>query len=202
MEKNKLVILLWLLLIPLFVSSQGRKKPFIQTDMFSFGTGLAGGVLVSHPIQDVYLNGNVEYFMERRVSVKIDAYLFLPDYNFEGQLQKNSSLLMGAAYHFPYMRWDTYIALQPGIAFPGLSSGNTAIKVKTGIEPILCMSGGMSYYIRNNMHAFASIGYLHGTYYPESPDAFHLDAIRISAGFGFNVFFNRYAPYERRRPRF
>ncbi|MEO6166716.1 MAG: hypothetical protein ABIO46_06325 [Chitinophagales bacterium] len=202
MEKNSLVILLWLLILPLFVPAQGRKKSFVQKDMFSFGGGVAGGILVSHPIQDVYLNGSVEYFMERRVSVKIDAFWFLPDYNFEGQLQKNTSLLMGAGWHFPYLRWDTYISLQPGVAFPGLSSGNTALKVKTGIEPVLAANGGVSYYIGNNLHAYASIGYVHGNYYPESPEIFHLDEIRVAAGIGFNVFFNRYAPYERRRIHF
>lgn len=202
MEKNPLVIVWLLLAIPLLLPAQGRKKSFIQKDMFSCGAGLSGGILVSHPIQDIYINSSVEYFMERRISVKIDGFLFLPDYNFEGQLQKNSSALIGAAWHFPYERWDTYIALQPGLAFPGLSQGNTALEVKTGVEPVIAVTGGLSYYFFNNLHAFASIGYVHGNYYPEHTSTFYLDEIRIAAGIGFNVFFNRYAPYERRRPHF
>ncbi|MBK6484723.1 MAG: hypothetical protein IPG01_16675 [Chitinophagaceae bacterium] len=202
MEKNSLVILLLLLVIPLTMQAQGRKKPFIQKDMFSCSAGLSGGILVSHPIQDIYINTSVEYFMERRISVKFDAFFFLPDYNFEGQLQKNSSILVGAGYHFPYQRWDTYITFQPGLAFPGLSLGNTALEVKTGVEPILSATGGVSYYFFNNLHAFASIGYVHGNYFPEETETFHLDEVRIAAGIGFNVFFNRYAPYERRRPHF
>jgi hypothetical protein len=110
---------------------------------------------------------------------------------------------MGVAYHFPYMRWDTYIAVQPGIAFPGLSSGNTAEKVKTGIEPMLAMNFGLNYYIGHNFHAYVSGGYAHGNYYPElTNSSFLLDEIRLMAGIGCNVFFNRYAPYERRRVRF
>ena len=202
MEKNSVVILLWMLFLPLFIAAQGKKKSFIQRDMFSCGAGAAGGILVSHPVQDIYINGSVEYFMERRVSVKIDGFLFMPDYNFEGQLQKNSSILIGAAYHFPYKRWDTYLSLQPGLAFPGLSSSNTAIPVEAGVEPILAMNGGLSYYFLNNLHVYACIGYVHGTYFPESPESFHLTEIRVATGIGFNVFFNRYAPYERRRIRF
>ncbi|MEP7127804.1 MAG: hypothetical protein ABI729_03005 [Chitinophagales bacterium] len=202
MEKNTVVILFLLMLVPSCLFAQRNKKSFIQRDMFSCGAGVAGGLFVSHPIQDIYINGSIEYFMERRISVKIDAFLFMPDYNFEGQLQKNSSILMGAAYHFPYKRWDTYISVQPGLAFPGLSSGNTAIPVETGVEPVIAMNGGLSYYLFNNLHFYTSVGYVHGTYYPESPESFHLDEIRIVAGLGFNVFFNRYAPYERRRIHF
>jgi hypothetical protein len=132
MEKTTLVIFL-LLGISFCSYAQSKKKSFVQQDMFSVSAGLAGGVLVAHPLQDVFLKGSAEYFMERRISVRADLYAFLPDYNFEGQLQKNTSLFLGASYHFPYLRWDTYMSLEPGIAFSGLSSGNTAEKVKTGI---------------------------------------------------------------------
>lgn len=202
MEKNTVVALFCLLVLPLCLAAQGKKKSFLERDIFCFGAGVGGGILVYHPTQNIYLTGNIEYFMERRISVKADGFLFLPDYHFEGQLQKNNSVLLGAAYHFPYLRWDTWMSFQPGISFPGLSSGNTSVPVKTGVEPVLALSGGLSYYIGHNFHASASVGYLHGTYYPESTESFGLDEVRFSAGFGFNVFFNRYAPYERRRVHF
>jgi hypothetical protein len=201
MEKITLVVLL-LLDISFCSHAQSKKKSFVQKDMFSVSAGLAGGALVAHPLQDVFVKGSTEFFMEKRISLRADVYAFLPDYNFEGQLQKNTSLFLGAAYHFPYLRWDTYMSLQPGIAFAGLSSGNTAEKVKTGIVPVFEINGGVSYYIRNNLHMYIAAGYVHGNYYPEEAFAFLLDEVRIMGGIGINVFFNRYAPYERRRVRF
>lgn len=201
MEKNSLVVLL-LVLFPMILFGQRKSKSFVQKDMLSLSGGLSGGILVAHPIQDVYFNGSVEYFMEKRISVRADVFAFLPDYNFEGQLQKNTSLLLGAAWHFPYQRWDTYISFQPGVAFPGLSTGNTAEKVKTGIEPVLEMNGGVSYYFGHNFHAYIGAGYVHGNYYPEKTSTFILDEIRLMAGIGVNVFFNRYDAWDRRKVRF
>jgi hypothetical protein len=200
MEKNSLVIFL-LLLLPLLADSQSRRKSFVKKDLFVVSGGLSTGVMVAHPIQDVFIVSGAEYFMESRVSIKSDIYWFLPDYNFEGQLQKNSSIFMGAAFHFPLDRWDTFFSFQPGLAFPALASG-TNTTAKPGVEPLLASSLGVTYFILQNMHVFVSAGYVHGKYFPESETAFPLDELRLTAGLGFNVFFNRYAPYERRRVKF
>lgn len=201
MEKNSIVALL-LVLLPLYGSGQTKAKSFVRKDLFTASGGLAGGIMAAHSTQNVYIISGAEYFMERRISIKADIYWFLPDYYFEGQLQKNTNAFMGAAFHFPRDRWDVYFAFQPGMAFPGLASGTNTSVTKPGAEPVLLASLGLNYFILQNFHMFANAGYLHGNYFPEETSSFLLDELRITAGLGFNVFFNRYEPYQRKRVRF
>src|SRR4026208_565804 len=107
MEKIKVLILLLLLLSA--EVSQAQKygaAPFVQKGLMNMSTGLAGGIMTFNEVQDIYFNLSFAYCVEHRIAVRTDLYVFLPDYNFEGQLQKNSCLLVGPEFHFPVGRFD------------------------------------------------------------------------------------------------
>src|SRR6185295_17858951 len=134
---------------------------------------------------------------EHQIGVRTDLEVFLPDYNFEGQLQKNSCLLVGPEFHFPFGRFDLSLIFEPGVAFTYLKDG--AADKKTQTEPVFTMSLGFYYYLFRNFHVFTSAGYLHGNYFLENTDPFRLDEIRITGGLGINIFVNHQEAFERKR---
>ena len=201
MEKTKVLMsFLFALLFTEAVTAQYGPKPFVQKRLMNFSTGLTGGVMIFNPVQDVYFNGNFSYCIEDQIAIRTDLVVFFPDANFKGQLQKNSSILLGPEFHFPSGRFDMSLIFEPGISFVYLKDG-TADK-KTQMEPVLLTAMGFYYYIFQNFHVLAQVGYLHGNYFLESNDPFRLDELRVTGGIGINIFVNHTAAFNRKRVKF
>jgi hypothetical protein len=201
MEKIKVLILLLLVLFAEISHAQNYgRKPFVHKGLMYMSTGLTGGIMTFNQVQDIYFTGSFSYLVEEQIGIRTDINVFLPDYNFEGQLQKNSSLLLGPEFHFPAGRFDMSLIFEPGISFANLEGG-TADK-KTQAEPVFLASMGFYYYILQNFHVLASVGYLHGNYFLESSDPFRLDELRLTGGLGINIFVNHQAAFNRKRVKF
>jgi len=201
MEKIK--ALSWVLLLLSAEISHAQNygsAPFVRKGLMSMSTGLTGGIMTFNQVQDIYFNASFAYCVEQQIGIRTDLCVFLPDYNFEGQLQKNSSILVGPEFHFPFGRFDLSFLFEPGVAFPYLKDGVANQKVQA--EPVYVLTLGASYYILQNFHVFASAGYLHGNYFLENVDPFRLDEIRITAGLGINIFVNHQEAFERKRVKF
>jgi hypothetical protein len=156
--------------------------------------------MIFNPVQDVYVNGSFSYCMEDRIGVRTDFIFFIPDANFAGQLNRNSSILIGGEFHFPFHRFDLSLLLQPGISFVYLEEGMAS--TKTQVEPVITGSISGTYYILNNFHVFASVMYLHGNYFMEQSDPFRLDELRITGGIGINIFVNHTPLFQRKKVKF
>jgi hypothetical protein len=201
MEKTKVLILLLLLTFAEASHAQNYgSAPFLRKGLMSISTGLTGGIMTFNELQEVYFTGTFSYCVEQQIGIRTDLCVFLPDYNFEGQLQKNSSILLGPEFHFPFSRFDLSFLFEAGVAFPYLKDGVANQKVQA--EPVYVLTLGTSYYLFHNFHVFASAGYLHGNYFLENVDPFRLDEIRISAGLGVNIFVNHQEAFERKIPKF
>ncbi len=201
MEKVKALIVFFLLLYGCHVHAQKLgAAPFVQRGLMSMSTGLTAGVMTFNPVQEVYFNGSFSYCFEQQIAVRTDLYIFLPDYNFEGQLQKNSCILLGPEFHFPFGKFALSLLFEPGVAFPYLKEGVS--NKKSQAEPVLTLGLGMSYYLFHNFHVSVSASYLHGNYFLESIDPFRLDELRVSAGFGVNIFVNHQPAFQRKIPKF
>ncbi|MFI5134385.1 MAG: hypothetical protein ACHQD9_00900 [Chitinophagales bacterium] len=201
MEKTKILIALFLALIFHDGMAQNvTKPPFVRQGLMNISAGLSGGVMIFNPVQDVYINTSFAYCIEDRIAVRTDFCFFIPDVNFKGQLNRNSSILFGAEYHFPFQRFDLSLLLEPGVSFVYLKEGTTSTKTQT--EPVITASIGTTYYILQNFHVFASVMYLHGNYFMEQPKPFRLDEFRITGGIGINIFVNHTPLFQRKRVKF
>ncbi|MBS1657474.1 MAG: hypothetical protein K1X63_13120 [Chitinophagales bacterium] len=201
MEKIKILILLALLLMGFSANAQNfHNPPFVRKGLMYISTGLSGGYMTFEPYQNIYVNGSFGYCMEDQIAVRTDLYVFIPDVNFKGQLNQNTGILVGGEFHLPFNRFDLSLLLQPGVSFVYLEEGVSTKKVQT--EPVISGSIGTSYYLFNNFHVFASAMYLHGSYFMEQPDPYHLDEFRITAGIGVNVFVNHTPVFQRKRVKF
>jgi hypothetical protein len=201
MEKIKILILMLALLFSrVAVAQQVGRAPFVHKGLMNMQIGLTGGGMVFNQVQDLYFNGSFSYVMESQIAVRTDFYVFLPDYNFEGQLLKNSSILLGPEFHFPFGRFDMSLLFETGVAFPYLKGGS--VDQKAQMEPVVTLGLGFYYYLFQNFHVFTAVNYLHGNYFLENSDPFRLDEIRVSAGLGINLFVNHQALFERKNPKF
>lgn len=201
MEKTKAVILfLFAMLFAEAALAQYGARPFVQKRLMNMSAGLTGGVMIFNPVQDVYFNGSFSYCIEQQIGIRTDLYVFIPDPSYKGQLDNNSSILIGPEFHFPAGRFDMSLMFEPGISFSYLEGG--AADKQTQAEPVFQFSMGFYYYILQNFHVLASVGYLHGNYFLENNDPFRLDELRVTAGLGVNIFVNHTAPYERKRVKF
>ena len=201
MEKTKILIVLFCVCLSLQPKAQNpTNPPFVKNGLMSMSLGVSGGVMIFEPVQDIYLNGSFSYCMEDQIAIRTDLILFVPDLNFKGQLDKNSSILIGAEYHFPFGRFDISMLFEPGISFVYYEDG--MISTKTQIAPII--TGGLrtTYYLFNNFHIFLSTIYLHGNYFMEQPEPYRLDELRITGGLGINVFVNHTPVFQRKRVKF
>jgi len=201
MEKNKILILLCFLLLAGATEAQNfHASPFLRKGMMKISSGGTAGVMAANPVQEIFLTANFSYSIEDRIAVRTDFFLFMPDYNFEGELEKNSSILLGPEFNFPYGRFDLALLFEPGLSFTRLAGGTLDNKVQA--EPVMTFSLATYYFLFQNFHVFASACYLHGNYFLESQDPFRLDEFRITAGLGINIFVNHQPAFQRKRTRF
>ena len=201
MEKIKAVMpFLFAMLLAEAVTAQYHAKPFVHKRLMSISTALTGGVMIFNPIQDIYINGSFAYLIEEQIAIRTDLVVFVPDPGFKGQLHKNSSILLGPEFHFPAGRFDMSLIFEPGISFAYIEGG--AADKQTQAEPVFLTAMGFYYYILQNFHVLASVGYLHGNYFLESTDPFRLDELRVTGGLGINIFVNHTAAWNRKRVKF
>lgn len=202
MEKTK-VLMPFLFAMLLFAeagTAQYHSKPFLQKRLMNFSASFTGGVMIFNPVQDMYINGSFSYCIENQIGIRTDLVVFFPDPGFKGQLEKNSSILLGPEFHFPAGRFDMSLIFEPGISFV-YEDGGAADK-QTQAEPVFLTAMGFYYYIFQNFHILASVGYLHGNYFLESNDPYRLDELRVTGGLGINIFVNHTAAFNRKRVKF
>lgn len=201
MEKIKVLIISSILLFPEFSYSQNfHAAPFVRKSLMKVSLGLAGGVHTFNPIQEVFFNGSFSYNMEDQIAVRTDLFLFLPDYNFEGALEKNSSILLGPEFHFPFGHFDLVFLFEPGVSLTYFEGGSADGKPQ--VEPVMSLSLAPYYYIFRNFHVFVSGGYFHGNYFSENDKPYRLDEFRLTGGLGINFFVNHQPAFQRKRTKF
>ncbi|MCS6917921.1 MAG: hypothetical protein RMK52_06450 [Chitinophagales bacterium] len=198
--KIPLIVLTLAMLMQQADGQNFRPRPFVNKRLMELSVGFTGGIHVFEPVQSMYLNGAFAYCMENQIAVRADYFLFIPDPNFRGQLDRNSSLLAGGEFHFPHGRLDLSLLLQPGVAFCFLEVPGSL--QRTRAEPIVRLGAETTYYLLNNAHVFVNASYLRGNYYLEGSEPYRLDELRITAGLGIQIFVNHTPVFQRKVVKF
>jgi len=161
-------------------------------------------------LKNVHLNGNLEYYMDNRVSVRGDANYMLGSSGLTTDsigLKDNISVMLGSVFHLPSKgHFDPYFILQPGIAYTSsfrekYTIGTESNSVKTTyyagtVSPLASAGLGFNYYFQRFAHLFVETRYVYGRHLSEAPAPVLLQELRITFGLGFNVF----AAKEKRKP--
>lgn len=191
---------LLLLLVTTLAFGQKKNRPELTgEDIIRKGLVRAQGTIspgwtIADGNTNLYLQGDMEYFLQNKVTLKGDISYFLGTVG-DGYLKHNHSLFFGAQYHFPYKRFDPYIGFHPGASLvqarnPALSTPETDVvqlESKLKVSPAISVSTGFNFYVWRYIHFMANLKYVHAKHSTEWGTNYALDEFRISFGLGWNV---------------
>jgi hypothetical protein len=148
---------------------------------------ISPGFMLSETRTNIYLAGELEYFVEERVSLRGDGFWYLGSQQNPDLLRQNSSVYWGAAYHFRKNRTDLFIGVQPGLSLTQMVVDEKYYYTDYGMEvcPNFSFFTGVTQYVGKYFNFFLNTRYVRSSYrvYGSS----NLDEIRLCAGLGFNI---------------
>jgi hypothetical protein len=182
-----------LLLFPFIGLSQESKK-FVAKGLFSGKGTLAIGLPTAYSGTNMYISGNLEYYLEENISFRGGIWIFLGTSGAEDLFAKNSTLFTGFYYHFKTKNnIDPFVGLEPGISWTQLkkpddssSYPNNISSYPQSISPVVSVAAGINYYATNWVHLFVEAKFVHGVHTSDIPSV-SLNEFRIAFGFGFNI---------------
>lgn len=191
---------LLLLLVSTLAFGQKKNRPeltgedIIRKGLVRAQATISPGWTLADGMTNVYLQGDMEYYLEDKVSLKGDVSFFLGTQG-NGYLKHNHSLFFGAQYHFPYKRFDPYIGLHPGVSLVQVNNPTMPtpeIDVAIGesnlkASPAISVATGFNFYVWRYIHFMANLKYIHAKHPAEWGTNYALDELRISFGLGWNV---------------
>ena len=190
--------ILIILLIPFSLFAQEESGQFIDKGLFSTKGTLAIGFPSAYEGINMYVSGNMEYYLEKNVSFRGGLYLFLGTSDADAVFTKNSTLFTGFYYHpKTNNHLDPYIGIEPGISWTQLKApdydplycGDPIIynySYPNSASPLISGTIGINYYASNFAHLFVEAKYVNGVHVSDN-SAVSLNEFRLAFGFGFNI---------------
>jgi hypothetical protein len=166
-----------------------------RTGVIRFQGTISAGNMFGFKALHVLLHGDLEYFVNERVSARSDIYYSMFNKNNDSvpPFKFNHSLMSGIQYHFtPNSPVDFYVGFQPGFAlckrryyqFDAAGVPPQLPEISTNVNPILSFNTGLTYFGNRFFNAFVHVRYLVG-YHQDNYTTATLDELRISFGLGF-----------------
>ncbi|OFY86884.1 MAG: hypothetical protein A3F72_00555 [Bacteroidetes bacterium RIFCSPLOWO2_12_FULL_35_15] len=197
----KQIIILVLVSAPFIGFAQQEEGQFIHKHLVRADASIIAGVMLKDNINNVHVNGNLEYYLDTKISVRGDCNYMLGSNGLtidSTGLKDNHSVMLGAVYHFPTTtHFDPYFILQPGFAYTSsynagyqsLSQDHAkTIYYKPVISPLATAGLGFNYYFQRFAHLFLETRYVYGQHLSDAPQPISLEEFRITFGLGFNLF--------------
>jgi len=191
---------LLLLLVSTLAFGQKKNRPeltgpdIIRKGLVRAQIIISPGWTIADGNTNIYLQGDMEYHLQDRISLKGDVSYFI-DSQENGYLKNNHSLFFGAQYHFPVKRFDPYIGFHPGISLIQVKNpdqGTPEVPVAYSVSnlkasPAISVATGFNFYVWRYIHFMANLKYVHASHPTEWGTNYALDEFRISFGLGWNV---------------
>ncbi|MBL4668784.1 MAG: hypothetical protein JKY30_05920 [Flavobacteriales bacterium] len=175
--------LMVLLVIPSLCRAQIENNSVLRKGLLRTQGTFSFGSLLDIKETGIYLNGNLEYYINQKISGRGDLYYHLKSTD-NSLLKINHQLFSGGSYHINLGKeFDPYIGLQPGIALTQHSFYDRT----TNLTPLLSSLIGFNYYAENWFHLFFDIRYVYGIHSPNHINEINISEIRLSFGLGFNL---------------
>ncbi len=189
------ILILSLLLLPLITIAQNPER-FVAKGLCTGKGTLAIGYPTTYSGTNVYISGNLEYYLEDQISFRGGLWIFLGTSGAEDVFTKNSTLFTGFYYHFKTKNnIDPYLGIEPGISWTQLKAPDdpstepypyNISTYQSSVSPVASITAGINYYATNWAHLFIEAKYVHGIHVSDIP-AVSLNEFKIAFGFGFNM---------------
>jgi len=195
---GKRIALVVLIALGLSKSYAQDSNPFIAQGLLKGTATISPAFMLNHPIENIYINGELEYFTEKNISVRGDSYWFLSSQQKPSLLNQNSFIVAGALYHFPKKNFDYFIGFQPGVSLvqpyvvyvhagPGTLINWVDIPDQTKVCPTISAITGITYYVGDYFNFFLNVRYTKSRYFGYDSGELNLDQLILSGGLGFNI---------------
>ncbi len=194
-------ILMFQLIIPAVINQFGivSAQQFINKGLLRAQGNISSGVMFKSPGTNIYLHGDLEYYLEPGISIRSESYYFLSTFNGEPAFSKNHSNFAGVMYHFKTNgKLDPYVGIQPGIALTQLSkpvllsadtaswSPYTVSSYPVNFSPLFSASAGFNFYAYKFFNLFVHLKYVTGKHLSDiQPES--LNEIKLTFGLGWNI---------------
>lgn len=191
MEKIKLLgIVLFTVIFSQTVNAQ--EESLIKKGLVRAQLTLSPSYAIEEKQSYFYLHGNLEAYLEDRISLVGDSYMGLggtSSNNTEFEYKNNG--FFGINYHFVKNNNDLYVGFQPGLSLAKLDSvQNNIPSTNAGISPLFSSTLGYNFYVNRFFHFFIQNRIVLGNHNYDLNKS--LAEYFFSAGLGFNLqVFNR-----------
>ncbi len=201
MTKKYLIILL--VCLSGVMIAQQENTQFIHKHLVRADASIVAGFLFKENISNVHINGNAEYYMDHKVSIRGSASYMIGSDGLTADsmgLKDFHSILLGGAYHFTTKGYfDPYFIIQPGLSYtssfkeladPTASASDSPKRKKYDgvVSPIATAGLGFNFYFQRFAHLFFETRYVYGRHLSEAPSPISLQEMRVTFGLGFNLF--------------
>jgi len=163
---------------------------FVRAGLLKTSLTISPGYLLQRNCNNIYLNGESEYFAEDRISLRGDAFFYSGSQTKPELMDINHHVLFGVFYHFPCKQFDFYSGIQPGITIarplPPFSYLDY-VYPETKALPTLSVMTGVTFYLFDYFNFFANVRYIHAKYLAVYYGPIPLDELTISAGLGLQI---------------
>jgi hypothetical protein len=142
-----------------------------------------------------FLQGNLEYQIDERISVRSDVFYFLGSNTPSDPIEPFKSqhgLFTGAQYHFLKGRLDYYAGLQPGLVlcqrqYYQHPEGIAPVEApQKSVAAVFSVNTGINYYASKFFLLFFQVRYNTG-WFSDNYSVASLNEIRASFGLGFYI---------------
>ncbi len=184
---GKKIISISLLMVAVYIQQTfAQQNNFVRSGLIRSQLTISPGYFFADKNTYFYFHGNLEAFIEDRLSLSGDSYVFLGNQTSDtGLIKMNQSSFFGLAKHFSNGRSDLYFGFQPGFSVTQLNIYNLPVESSYAFNPMVSFSTGYNYVFFKYFHFFSQLRYCYGQHLYERP--VNLGEVRISAGLGFNI---------------
>ncbi|PCJ89840.1 MAG: hypothetical protein COA57_00560 [Flavobacteriales bacterium] len=164
---------------------------------------MQGNIAIGTPTKiggtNIYLGGDLEYYLKDNISIRGDFYYFLGSFGSTDVFKQNHSGYLGAMYHIPTNgHFDPYVGIQPGYVISQLKNPDvmTSDDYRAGsnfpvtVNPLFSACAGFNYYANRFFHLFMHVKYQTGKHYSDI-ETIPLNEVKIAFGLAYMIWWRK-----------
>jgi hypothetical protein len=179
--------------ISIFTFGQEVDGQYIDRGLFRMQGNLSFAKSLTSASTNMYLTGDLDYFIDRKISVRGAANYFIGSFGRQELFDQKHTGFAGFSYHIGTSgNIDPYVGLMPGFAFSRLTAegagitegGPVAATLSWTFNPLLSAHVGVNYYASKYFNFFVHLQYVTGSHFSNVP-AVAMDELAVSFGLGY-----------------
>ncbi|MCU0434255.1 MAG: hypothetical protein MUC87_12425 [Bacteroidia bacterium] len=167
-------------------ADKGDKNSTAHYPQFGATATFAPGFMRNQEPLSFYLHGQAFVFIDKRVSLRGDAFMMLPSSNDGHIFDMHHTFSAGPSLHFTHgQAVDPYIGFGVGFSYSQLKPTLISYETAPAVNPLFMPHIGCRVFAEQWFYFFAEANYNLGKHFPENHPAVSFSELRISAGLGF-----------------